>query len=112
MKAHKILLSCPQCGEEFSLLWREYKHNRNLKLTCAKCGLVHLAQNAIQIAIYNRAKKAGYPISDPPVPEPLDPVRIFPGKDGTEIVIKRHKTTGDVIYTRRAKVSKKPRTQT
>jgi predicted RNA-binding Zn-ribbon protein involved in translation (DUF1610 family) len=103
MRAHRILISCPQCGEQFSLLWREIKRNHNLTLTCASCGLVHLALNAIKLAVHNGLKEGGYPVGEPPVPEPIDPVRVFPSKNGLELVFRRYKTTGEVAYYRRAK---------
>jgi len=107
MKADRIFLSCPQCGEQFSLLWREAKRNANLTVTCAKCGLVHLVMNAVQLAVYNRMKELGHPVGDPPVPEPIDPVRVFPAKDGLELVFRRYKTTGPVAYHRRVKRRKR-----
>jgi hypothetical protein len=109
MKANRILISCPQCGEQFSLLWREIKRNQNLTLTCRKCGLIHLALNAVILDTYNRLKKMCYRVGDPPIPEPIDPVRVFPGEDGTEFVIRRYKTKGTSLYSRNARKVRVPK---
>jgi hypothetical protein len=110
MKAHRTLISCPECGEQLPLLWREIKRNQNLTITCLKCGLVYLAFNAVRLAIYNRLKELGHTVGKLPTPEPIDPVRIFPAEEGFEWVSRRYKTTGPSLYRRRIR-SRKGRTE-
>jgi hypothetical protein len=50
-----------------------------------------------------------YRVGDPPIPEPIDPVRVFPGEDGTEFVIRRYKTKGTSLYSRNARKVRVPK---
>jgi hypothetical protein len=77
-----------------------------LTLTCGKCGLVHLAFNAVSMAIYQHMKAKGITTREPPTPARLEPIEVFPGEDGTEVVFRRFKNGKESMYTRRAKRSR------
>jgi hypothetical protein len=103
MKPDLMAVSCPQCGEEAALDFRQLKRNANLTLTCGKCGLVHLAFNAMRMSMYEHMKAIGRPVGEPPKPMRLEPIVIFPGEEGTEIVIRRYSNGNERTYTRRTR---------
>jgi predicted RNA-binding Zn-ribbon protein involved in translation (DUF1610 family) len=100
-------LPCPQCGEQFFLPKPEFDRNYNLTVTCLNCGLVHLAANAVIQSIHERMKEFGHPDLKPPIPQPIDPVRIAPAEDGFEWVFRRNKAGGERAYMRRIKPPRK-----
>jgi Zn ribbon nucleic-acid-binding protein len=104
----KDLVPCPQCGE-LAELPRAWKRDASLTMTCASCGHVHLALNAVRLQVYNRLKAAGLSaFEEPPSDLPIEPVQVFPQPDGkTELVFRRNKKGGEMAYTRNVK--KKPR---
>jgi hypothetical protein len=99
-----FVVSCPKCRTSVSLPLRQIRRNYNLVLTCSECGEVHLAMNAVQLATYEGLKARGVPVGEPPAPQPIEPIRVFPSRDGkTEAVFRRNKTTGETVYTRKVK---------
>jgi len=97
MKAKGTYVSCPKCGENGFLVTGEIKRNRHLKLTCSKCGCIHSAVDALKMATYQRLKELGYPTGEAPGPEPADPVQVFRGQDGSEVVIRNTKNPSVTI---------------
>jgi len=96
---------CPECGEEAAFDFRQLKRNMNLTLTCAKCGLVHLAFNAVSMSMYEHMKAIGRPVGEPPKPHRIEPVIVFPGENGTEAysaatITARSACTGDESHGR------------
>src|ERR1700722_5627505 len=101
MKPDLMAVSCPQCAEDAALDFRQLKRNANLTMTCGKCGLVHLAFNAMSMAIYQQMKAKGLTKREPPKPQRLEPVSVFPSENGTALVFRRFKNGTETIYTRR-----------
>ena len=107
-KSVEFDIRCPKCGDFSWLPSSKLRRDNNLTLTCSKCGHVHLAMNAVQLAVHNLLKAKGLAVGDPPAPQPIEPIRVFPSPDGkTEVVLRRNKTTGETMYTR--KIKPKPR---
>lgn len=101
MKADLMAVSCPQCGEEAALNFGQLRRNANLTLTCGRCGHVHLAFNAASMSMYEHMKAIGRPVGEPPKPHRIEPIVVFPNRDGTEVVMRRYKNGSERIYTRR-----------
>ncbi len=103
MPPNRDFVPCPQCGEQIPFRWGECKRNANLVLMCTACGLNDLALNVLRTAVYERMKELGHTDLKPPTPLPIDPVTVFQGKDGVEVVIRRYKNGREMLYHRRAK---------
>lgn len=102
-KPDLMAVSCPDCGEEAALDYGQLKRNANLTMTCRKCGLVHLAFNAMAMSMHEHLKAKGVTSREAPKPQRLEPVLVLPSKDGTEIVMRRFNNGTETMYTRRAK---------